>query len=859
MIGPQPGWAELTGQTEEEYQGYGWASAVHPDDAQPTVDAWQQAVAAKQPFEFEHRVRRQDGAWRRFAIRAVPVLRQGEILEWVGVHIDVTDRSNAIAELTRSELRSQTILESITDGFFTLEEEWRFDYVNPEAERILNCEPGALLGRVIWEVYPGTVGTQFEQTYRRVAATRQPESFLAFYPDHGRWYDVRAFPLPTGLSVYFRDVTEAKQADELLRRNRDTFYSLIQNNPFGMYVVDADFRIAQFSQGARKAFANVQPVIGRDFAEVMRTLWPESFASEAIARFRHTLVTGEPHIAGLVERRRDVDEVEAYDWRIERVTLPDGRFGVVCHFYDLSERQELESKLRDSESRLRIATSAARLGIWTWQPEADKVSWDNERPFEIFGLDKTEGPVDAARFVSEFLHPEDVPVFQDATARTLNDGADFAFECRIRRRDGAQRWIRFTGKGASVGGAEAVQIVGTVEDITDRKAAEERVREFASKLSEADRRKDEFLATLGHELRNPLAPIGNAAALLQHPSLPGDKVTLYAQMIQRQAKAMSVLLDDLLEVTRITMGRLELKKKTVSVASLVEASLEPIRPALERKEHSLRVEMDGGEALLDVDPIRISQVLTNLLTNAIKYSERGGSIVLRTSATPENVTFEVQDTGIGLSEEQLPMVFEMFAQVAPTIERSEGGLGIGLAVAKALVELHGGRIEADSAGLGMGSRFKICVPRGKLLTPPPAAASDRFEPIRSAQEPVVVADDNLDAAESLAAVLELEGYAVHLARDGVQALALAREVNPVACFLDIGMPGLNGYEVARQLRQLDHGSAPWLVATTGWGQAEDRRRALEAGFDMHMTKPIDLNKVSQALMVRMAARGGQTG
>ena len=485
MRGSQPSWAELTGQSEEAYQDHGWASAIHPEDAQPTMDAWQAAVAKKQAFEFEHRVCRRDGVWRRFTVRAAPVMQDGEVLEWVGVHIDITD--------------------------------------------------------------------------------------------------------------HFRDVTEAKHTEDLLRRNRDTFYSLIQNNPFGMYVVDADFRVAQFSQGARKAFANVQPVIGRDFAEVMRTLWPESFASEAVSRFRHTLATGEPHTAGLVERRRDLDELEAYDWRIERVTLPDGRFGVVCHFYDLSVRQELEDKLRDSESRLRMATNAAKLGIWTWQPDADIVSWDNERPFEIFGLDPADGAVDAAEFVSEFLHPEDLTVFEQATARTLNDGAEFSFECRIRRRDGEERWIRYTGKGTPVGGPKAVQIVGTVEDITDRKLSEERLREFASR---AARRPTGARTSSWRPWRTSCAtrsPRSATACRSFDGSDPTAALEQATAMMERQVEQMVRLVDDLLDVSRISRDKLELRKARVDLVGRPGAGRRD-QPAADRRPAATSSRRAAGRA-----------------------------------------------------------------------------------------------------------------------------------------------------------------------------------------------------------------------------------------------------------------------
>ncbi len=378
------------------------------------------------------------------------------------------------------------------------------------------------------------------------------------------------------------------------------------------------------------------------------------------------------------------------------------------------------------------------------------------------------------------------------------------------------------------------------------------LRRVERALRVSERRKDEFLATLGHELRNPLAPIGNAAALLQRPGISAERISHYAQMIHRQTRAMRVMLDDLLEVSRITTGKLQLRKATVSVASLVESALEPIRPGLERKGQGLRVEMDGGEALIEADPVRMSQVLTNLLANAVKYTNGNGSILLRTVATPSEVRFEVQDTGIGLTPEQLATVFEMFAQVAPAIERAEGGLGIGLAVAKALVEMHGGTVHATSPGIGQGSSFIVAIPRGAVVVPALVTAEERFEPQRSNQEPVLVADDNGDAAETLAAVLELQGYTVHVAGDGEEALEVAMRITPVACFVDIGMPKMNGYEFARELRRRHSGTAPLLVATTGWGQAEDRRRAIEAGFDVHMVKPIDLNEATRMLAARLS-------
>ncbi len=303
-------------------------------------------------------------------------------------------------------------------------------------------------------------------------------------------------------------MTEGNLAEAKVRRDDDIFFVLIQNSPFGIFLVDADFRLQQVSQGARRVFENIHPLHGRDFAEVLRTVWPEPFASEAIGRFRHTLDTGEPYASpSTVEQRADIGRVEAYDWRIARINLPDGRYGVVCYFYDLSERQRWETILRTSEERLRLATEAAELGIWTWQPDGDVAIWENDRPYEIFGIPSTEPSITAARFKTEFLHPEDLETFEIAFTRTVHERAPLLCECRIRRRDGELRWVEFTGR--VVDGEENLRIIGTVQDISDRKEAAEAIR-----LSEAKQRFTVRLADALRPLSDPIEVQAEASRLL---------------------------------------------------------------------------------------------------------------------------------------------------------------------------------------------------------------------------------------------------------------------------------------------------------------------------------------------------------
>lgn len=351
MEGEQLGWAALTGQSFEQYQGYGWAEAVHPDDAQPTIDAWQAAVAAKMTFDFEHRVRSRDGSWRLCAIRAVPIEDEtGTIVEWVGIHRDIT-RSRADA------LRLRQLTDTVEAVFYVNElDEGRLSYVSRAYETVwgrpredLSSDPASFLQVIHPDDRPSV-----EAAIREQAAGRNTTVEYRLVRDDAseRVIHDRAFPTTDPISGARRvvglasDITDYRRAQDLLERNAETFTNLVVSNPFGIHVWDAGLRLVQFSRGAQPAFAGIDPLIGRPLAEVMRSVWAEPFASEVIERFRHTLATGEPYVsASTVETRVGSGTVEAYDWRIERIVLPDGQYGVVCYFYDLSERNAYEAKL----------------------------------------------------------------------------------------------------------------------------------------------------------------------------------------------------------------------------------------------------------------------------------------------------------------------------------------------------------------------------------------------------------------------------------------------------------------------------------------------------------------------------------
>lgn len=415
-----------------------------------------------------------------------------------------------------------------------------------------------------------------------------------------------------------------------------------------------------------------------------------------------------------------------------------------------------------------------------------------------------------------------------------------AHQTVLRSRDGVVRPIEDSGAPIRAEDGRISGVVLVFRDATRERAARQALIDSRDALREADRRKDVFLATLSHELRNPLAPIRTATRVLESPHLTQQDLERSRAIISRQVRHMAALLDDLLDISRITRGALTLKKELIDLHGLLEAAIETAQPAISAKQHVLNIEWPPSLIKLFADPVRLTQVVANLLTNAAKYTKPGGRITLGARRDAAHVVIYVRDNGIGIAPEQQPKVFEMFSQVDTGRAHAEGGVGIGLALVKGFVELHGGIVVARSDGLDQGSEFVVTLP-----APGPVSSDDALPPnletvaTAAPARRVLIADDNRDAAEILAVLLDQSGYAVHLAFTGPDALARAAEHRPQAAVLDIGMPGLSGYEVAQQIRAQAWGESMLLIALTGWGQEDDKRKALDAGFNHHLTKPVD--------------------
>jgi signal transduction histidine kinase len=415
---------------------------------------------------------------------------------------------------------------------------------------------------------------------------------------------------------------------------------------------------------------------------------------------------------------------------------------------------------------------------------------------------------------------------------------------------GATRWMAYKVV-ALVDASGAPVAFGTVsQDITERRRLEDNLRQLAADLSVLDRQKNEFLATLAHELRNPLAPLGNMLEVLKRAEDDAPSRALALTTMERQLRQMVRLVDDLLDLNRITHNRLELRKDVTDLNAVVEQAVEASRPLAEASGHELKTVLPAVPVMLSADAVRLGQVFGNLLNNASKYSEPGGTITVRVERQADEAVVTVADTGAGIPADRLSGIFDMFTQVETSRERSQGGLGIGLTLVRRLAEMHGGSVEARSAGLGQGSQFVVRLPivLERASAPAPSVPPGAIAPRR-----ILVVDDNRDAAASLAMLLEFDGHAIVTAHDGPAAYAAADTHRPEVALLDIGLPVMDGYEVCRRIREQPWGRPMLLVALTGWGQEEDRARTRESGFDAHLVKPVnytDLMALLGSLTVR---------
>ena len=623
----------------------------------------------------------------------------------------------------------------------------------------------------------------------------------------------------------------AALADESERLRR-LYETVLDNTPDLVYVFDLEHRFTYANRVLLQMWGRTwDEAIGKTCLELGYPDWHAARQDREIEEVKATCrpIRGEVPFDGAFGLR-------IYDYIFVPVIGPDGAVEAIAGTTrDVTERKQYEQALGESEQRFRTITNAMPQMVWTARPDGH-IDYHNEQFYRFAGL--APGDAQGDDWAEHALHPDDRAAGMAAWRRSVATGEPYEATYRLRHHSGEYRWILARGLPLRDAGGRIVEWLGTDTDIHRQKLAEDA-------RAAANQRKDEFLAMLAHELRNPLAPISAAAQVLRVAGTDPERVRNYAEVIGRQVNHMTALVNDLLDVSRVTRGMVQFEHAPVDVKAVVTSAAEQVHPLVEANRHTLALALDSAPAWTLGDRARLVQVLANLLANAAKYTPPGGRIVLALERRAERLAIRVADNGSGIDAALLPHVFDLFTQGRRTPDRAQGGLGLGLALARTIVAAHDGTIHAASAGPGQGSTFTVELP----AAPPPATAPAPAAAPRAHAAPlrILLVDDNPDAAATLTALLTALGHTVDTRNDPVEAIGHARAAPPDAFILDIGMPGMDGHDLARRLRATPGCEHALYVALTGYGQAHDRARSREAGFDLHLVKPVDMNLLLDAL------------
>lgn len=652
-------------------------------------------------------------------------------------------------------------------------------------------------------------------------------------------------------------VDPSQQADGALRKQRQAelsageseqrFRGLLDNLPLGAYTCDAEGLVTYFNERAAE-FWGREPKLNDPADRFCGSF--KLFSADG---------TPLPHAeCWMALALRDGKGYNGLECNLER---PDGSRWVVLVYanplydtagrlsgamnilLDITETKRVEAAVKVSEVRYRRLFESAKDGILILDAETAHITDANPFIAELLGYSHAD-------LIGKELWQ--IGLFKDvdeskAAMRELQENRYIRYEdIPLETKDGRGIDVEFVSNVYSEDRQSVIQC--NIRDITERKRLENQLKQVAVEMSEADRRKDEFLAMLAHELRNPLAPIRNALQIMRLTSGDGEAVASASEMMERQVNQMVRLVDDLLDVSRISRGKIELRKGRVELASAVNHAVAAIDSLVQSMEHDLVVTLPPQPIYLNADPTRLAQVVGNLLNNACKFTDRGGRISLTVEREGQQAVVRVQDTGVGIAAEQLPLIFDMFMQIDTSLERSVSGLGIGLMLVKTIVEMHDGTVDVSSAGVGHGTEFVVRLPVMAEVPEPVMPGPIDVTPTPAIARRILVVDDNRDSAKTLAMLLKLTGNETHTIHDGLEAVEVAATFRPDVVLLDIGLPKINGYEAARRIREQPWGKKMVLVALTGWGQDEDRLKSTDAGFNGHMVKPVDFASLMKLLV-----------
>lgn len=774
-----------------------------------------------------------------------------------GISLKITERKLAEFRLQAERERVQLVADAVPALISYVDAQARYQLVNQAYERWFGHPSQQFLNRPMEEVLGEEAWGNISQQVAEVLSGK-PVAYEAEIPyqDGGtRWVTATYIPdlgedgTVRGFVAHVNDITARRQAEEELKYQRSLLQAITNNAQTSIFLIDEDGHVL---------FTNPA-------AEEMTGYSQAEMAGNVLHRFVHPThhPDGRPYLIDECPVRIGVSQQPSLRNQEDLFVHRDGHFypvrwnarsvlrdgqaaATVIEVWDITKEKRAEQELQEARRYLETIIETAPNLIVVTKPGGEIVLFN--RACEVL-TGYTWHEVVGQEGCELFVPSGDREELQGHLADSSRSSLSSPFESPLITKKGQRRLIEWRFSRLQPRGEEGeTLLLSTGIDVTERRHLEDTLRDQAERLAETDRRKDEFLATLAHELRNPLAPIRMGLELMRIS--PADRSTLEEtrDMMERQTKQLITLVDDLLDVSRVTRGRLELRKSRVLLAEIMQIAVESAQPAIEEARHTLSVDLPDQLIYLDADPNRLAQVVSNLLNNAAKYTPAGGRISVSASPQGREVVLSVKDNGIGIPVEMQRKIFDMFAQIDRPIEHGATGLGIGLTLVKSLVEMHGGRIEVASEGTHQGSEFKVWLPISSGISQQADPSDSAAEPL-AMQAPlrVLVVDDNKAAAEMLTLVIETLGHEVQTAFDGQHALDLAEEFLPDVVVMDIGMPKMNGYEAAQAMRQEPWGESITLIALTGWGQEDDKRRTKEAGFDHHLVKPAEPAELQRLL------------
>ncbi|MDB6075223.1 MAG: DNA-binding response regulator, OmpR family, containings and winged-helix, partial [Verrucomicrobiaceae bacterium] len=854
-------WLELTGLGRNQALGDGWTNATHPSDRPAMLEAWTHSVKTGDPYDIEHRIRLGDGSYRWMRSRAFPRRdATGRIMRWYGTTEDIHDRRMAEEARGESEDRYRSLFESMDEAFCLIEllfdendkaVDYRFVDINPAFEKQTGLKDAR--DKTIRELAPDIEAHWFE-IYGRISRTGVPERFESASIVLNRAYEVYAFPMQTSgvhrVGIVFNDISERKRAEEVLRKSEERYRTLLESSPDCIKLMDGEGRI-EMMNAKGMSLMEID-----DFAPYSNQPWWLLLDDEAADTVKLAV---QKAAAG------DSAHFQAYCatvkgtpkwWDVVVAPIEGGSDGVkperlISVSRDITSSKQAEQALRESEARFRAIVSHAITGV----VEADatgRMTFVNQRWCEMTGYTEAEL---LTMNGADITVPEDLAPTLESVRQLAQGQPAYRLEKRYKRKDGSIFWADSNVNSIRGANGEFVGMVAVVLDVSERRTAEASLRLAKEQAETASRAKDNFLAALSHELRTPLNPVLMVASSLREDESLSPQVREQLAMIERNVALEARLIDDLLDLTRIVRGKLTLHAEPCDMNSLIGLVVEIVRDEAFEKRILIEVDLAAAHSSLMGDPARLQQVFWNLLRNAVKFTPPGGLVRIRSvnvgEGKNEHVCISVKDNGIGLDATTMERIFEPFEQASSGQGHRFGGLGLGLAIARAIVDLHHGSIRAESEGRGLGSTFTVDLPGATTsqLPAPPApqiipGTDDGAVQQTEAKMRLLVVEDHEPTMQVLTRLLRREGHEVMSASRVADAREVAAQNTFDAVISDLGLPDGTGIELMEELRQ-KYGLRGIMLS--GYGMEEDMRRSREAGFIAHLVKPIDVNELRRGL------------